>query len=64
VTFFCLIESENPSATRMEMLDAGCPLAAQDEAARLMGQHPDAVSAVVFTTETTIATLYADRAAA
>lgn len=46
------------------MLDAECPLAAQDEAARLMGQHPGAVSAVVFTTETTIATLYADRAAA
>ena len=59
MTYFCLIESDSASALHMEVLEAQCPLAAQDEAASLMAQHPGAVSAHVFTTDTTIATLYA-----
>jgi hypothetical protein len=59
LTYFCLVECEDSSAPYFEMLYAECPMAAQEEAARLMAQHPGAVSAHVFTTDTTIATLYA-----
>jgi len=65
VTFFCLIESESPSATHMEVLDASSPLAAQQEAMALVSHRLHAVSAQVFTADAVIATLYpAGRAAA
>lgn len=57
VTYFCLVESENNSTAHMKVLDAECPLAAQEETACLTSQHLSTISAYVFIADAPFATL-------
>lgn len=59
MTYICLIETRNSSATHMEVLDAETRDDAVQEAVRLLAQHPRATSADVFSGADTIATIHA-----
>ena len=60
VTYFCLIEG-GPFSTHMEVLEAPTAHAALKETARLLAQHPRAVTAEIFSERGTLAILRCDR---